>query len=201
MKRWNGLFFIVTASFSAAILSAAILSPFSIAWAEQAAPASLSPKAVEALELVSSDDHYKQALGFLRLEALREPASVPLILPYASHKDPDLRAESVRALAAIQGIEAVPLLLDRIEHDNNSRVRRAAMLGAEPFIELDPKILPVLIAMLTDHDKTVSMAAVDIVSRSLDPSARAAIQFRYKREGRHDVRRVLDLAMKRMAAK
>lgn len=183
------------------IAAVAALLQLPAAYADQKAAAALSPKAVEALELVSSDDSYKQELGFLRLEALREPASVPLILPYISNKDADLRAESIRALAAIQGVESVPKLLDRIQHDNNSRVRRAAMLGAEPFVGSDPRILPVMIAMLTDHDKTVSMAAVDIVSRSPDPSARAAIQFRYKREGRHDVRRVLDLAMKRMAAK
>ena len=171
-----------------------------VATAEQATQA-LSPRAVEALDLVSSDDRYKQELGFLRLEALREPASIPAILPYASHKDPELRAGGVRALAAIQGIESCPLLLDRIQHDPHPRVRRAAMLGIEPFVESDPKILPIMIERLQDRDATVRMTAVDIVSRIADPAAREAILQRNKREGRRDVRRVLDLAMKRMSAK
>ena len=186
---------------SRVIAVAAILLQWGvIASAEQAAQP-LSPRAVEALDLVSSDDRYKQELGFLRLEALREPASIPVILPYASHKDPELRASGVRALAAVQGVEAVPLLLDRIAHDPHPRVRRAAMLGIEPFIDADPKILPLLIEKLRDHDTTVRMTAVDIVSRSPDPAAREAILQRNKREGRRDVRRVLDLAMKRMSAK
>ena len=38
-----------------------------------------SPKAVEALRLVESKDPYQQQLGFLRLEALREASTAPLI--------------------------------------------------------------------------------------------------------------------------
>ena len=180
--------------------AAVCCQPCAILKAEQATQV-LSPRAVEALDLVSSDDRYKQELGFLRLEALREPASIPAILPYASDKDPELRADGLRALAAIQGVAACPLLLDRIQHDPHPRVRRAAMLGIEPFVESDPKILPILIERLRDKDATVRMTAIDIVSRIADPAAREAILQRNKREGRRDVRRVLDLAMKRMSAK
>ena len=181
-------------------IAAVCCQPCAIIRAEQATQA-LSPRAVEALDLVSSDDRYKQELGFLRLEALREPASIPEILPYASHKDPELRAGGVRALAAIQGIESCPLLLDRMQHDPHPRVRRAAMLGIEPFAESDPKILPILIERLRDKDATVRMTAIDVVSRIADPTAREAILQRNKREGRRDVRRVLELAMKRMGSK
>lgn len=182
-------------------IAAALLSGIApLARANQASQA-ISPKAIEALDLVASGDSYKQQLGFLRLEALREPATIAALLPYTTDKDPELRSGSVRCLAAVEGIEAVPMLLDKIENDRDGRVVRAAMLGAEPFIEIDPRILPLLIKRLTHHDKTVCMAAVDIISRSKDPSAREAILFRYKREGRRDVRRVLDLAMTRMGAR
>lgn len=164
----------------------------------QQPPQALSAHAAEALDLLESSDPYKQEVGFLRLEALREQASVPLILPYASHKDPELRAGAVRALAAIEGAEAVALLIDRIAHDPHPRVRRAAMLGIEPFLDSNPKILPLLIEKLRDRDATVRMTAIDVVSRSSDPAAREAILQRNKREGRRDVRRVLDLAMKRL---
>ena len=182
-----------------ATLAVTMGAPWAVA--EEPSHAGLSPHAVEALRLVESGDEYQQQLGFLRLEALRDPSTVPAILPYASHSNPELRAESLRALAAIQGGEAVGLLLDRMRHDKHPRVRRAAILGIEPYVQTSPEIVPALIAALRDRDTTVRMAAVDVVSRINDPRARQAILARYKHEGRRDVRRVLNLAMKRLGAR
>ena len=164
------------------------------------AGAALSPKAEDALRLVASSDDYQRQTGFLRLEALRDSATVPAIRPYLSSKDPDIRAESLRAMAAIQAAEAVPLLLETLQRDRDARVRRAAILGIEPFAASDSAITPALLAALTDRDTTVRMTAVDVVSRLKDPRAREAILARNKREHRHDVRRVLKLAMKRLGA-
>jgi HEAT repeat protein len=74
------------------------------------------------------------------------------------------------------------------------------LLGLEPFANLQnhPDILPALLNALRDRDTQVRMTAVDIVSRIKDPRARAAMRFRYKYEQRRDVRRVLELAMKRL---
>ena len=170
----------------------------SAANAEDAAPPRLSPRAVEALQLLDSEDAYQREVGLLRLEALREPASVEAIRRYADSKDPQMRAGSLRALAAIQGAPAVPLLLERLASDKHPKVRRAALLGLEPLQRTSPEILPAFIKALRDRKPDVRMAAIDIVSRIDDPSAREAIQRRRRREHHRDVRRVLALAMKRL---
>ena len=166
--------------------------------AEEQLRATPSPRAVEAVHLLESDDPYQRQVGFLRLEALREPSTVEIIRPYVGHKDPEIRAYSLRALAAIEGGKAVPLLLQTLKRDKHPRVRRAALLGLEPFQRQDPDILPAFLQALRDRNTEVRMAAVDIVSRINDPKARDALLMRNKRERRHDVRRILALAMKRL---
>ena len=109
-----------------------------------------------------------------------------------------MRAYSVRALAAIDGLQAVTLLLEHLRSDREPIVRRAALLALEPFQKHHPDIFPAALAALRDRNTQVRMAAVDIVSRIDDPRARDAIRRRHRREGRRDVRRVLDLAMKRI---
>lgn len=185
----------------AACLWIAMVSGLPGIFAEEASTQTISQRAADALRLVESGDDYQQQLGFLRLEALRDPAVLPALMPYTSSKNPDLRAQSLRAVAAIQGVGAVPLLLGRLAHDRDTHVRRAAILGVEPYVTAHPDALFALIAALKDKDTTVRMAAVDVVSRVNDPAAREAIITRYKREGRKDVRRVLEMAMKRMAAR
>ena len=160
-----------------------------------------SSKAVEAIRLLQSADPYQRQLGFLRLEALREPATLSTIQGYLNHRDPDLRAYSVRALAAVEGVNAAPVLLEKLQTDRAPRVRRAALLGLEVFQKTQPELLPAFIKALRDHDMTVRMTAADVVSRVDDPTARAAIKLRYRREYRKDVRRVLEAAMKRMGLK
>lgn len=165
----------------------------------QAPSAAPSPKAVEAMQLLQSSDTYQQQLGFLRLEALRELSTVPAIQQYVTSKNPDTRAYSLRALAAIQTVAAVPLLLETLRREKDTRVRRAALLGLEPLVKTDPAILPVLIQALRDRRVEIRIAAIDIVSRIDDPRARQAILVRNQRERQRGVRRVLVMAMNRMA--
>ena len=165
---------------------------------EEPPSAAPSPKAVEALQLVESNDPYQQQLGFLRLEALREAGTAGLLQTYVTHRDPQMRAYALRALAAIQGVHAVPLLLETLKTEKQPRVRLAALLGLEPLQQSDPQILPAFIKALRDKKTEVRMAAVDIVSRVDDPRARDAILLRNKREQRRDVRRVLSMAMRRL---
>ncbi len=169
-----------------------------MASAEEAPVATPSPKALEAVRLLESKDEYQRQLGFLRLEALREPATVSTIRRYADDRNADMRAYSLRALAAIEGLQAAPLLLERLHTDREPVVRRAALLGLEPLAKGNPYALAAFIAALRDRDTQVRMAAVDIVSRINDPTARAALLKRNRREHRRDVRRVLELAMKRI---
>lgn len=166
--------------------------------AEDPVSATPSPQAVAAFQLVESKDPYQQQLGFLRLEALREMSTAPLIRAYLTHREPEMKAYALRALAAIQGAPAVPTLLEALTSDKQPLVRRAALLGLEPLQPTDPTILPAFIQALRDRNTEVRMAAVDIVSRVDDPKARDAIVLRNKRERRRDVRRVLSLAMKRL---
>ena len=157
-----------------------------------------TPQAVEAMRLLESSDPYQRQLGFLRLEALRETGTVKTIERYLTSRDPEVRAYSLRAVAAITGEPAIPTLLQVLASEKHPRVRRAALLGLEPFERSDPRILAACIKALRDPNTEVRMAAVDIVSRVDDPRAREAILIRYKRETRRDVRRVLRLAMKRL---
>lgn len=179
------------------IMSVLCASPMLVR-AEQQPATSPSPRAVEALQLIESNDPYQRELGFLRLEALREPGTAEAIRKLTTSRDADLRAYSIRALSAIQGAAAVPLLLETLRTDTHPRVRRAALLGLEVLEESDPAILPACIKALRDRDTEVRMTAVDIVSRVDDPRARQAIFSRFKRERREDVRRVLALAMRRL---
>lgn len=175
-----------------------LISAADAAYGEEPSAQAPSPKAVEAIQLLESEDPYQRQVGFLRLEALREPSTAPAIKVYIDSKDPELRAYSLRALAAIEGLSAVPFLLERLKTDKHPRVRRAALLALEPLQAGDQAILPACIVALRDRNTEVRMTAVDIVSRIDDPRAREAIVKRYKWEGRRDVRRVLKMAMKRL---
>ena len=150
------------------------------------------------MQLLQSRDPYQRQLGFLRLEALRESSSVPTISTYLTSKDPEMRAYSLRALAAIEGTGALPVLLQALNTEKKPRVRREVLLGLEPLQPSDPKILPAFLKALRDSNTEVRMTAVDLVSRIDDPRAREAIRTRFKRERRRDVRRVLTIAMKRL---
>ena len=161
-------------------------------------PGPTDQRAKDAVVLLESNDPYQRQVGFLRLEALRDPSTVGAIRPYLTAKDPERRAEAVRALAAIQGAPAVPQLLDILRTDQHPQVRRAALLGLEPLARAAPYILPAFIAALRDRKPEVRMTAVDIVSRIDDPRSRAAIRARNRRERDRNVRRVLALAMKRL---
>lgn len=159
-----------------------------------------SPRAAEALELLKSHDGYQRSLGFLRLEALREPATLEPIRAYTASRDEEVRAYAWRAVAAIQGPSAVPALLEAYRAEKHSRVRRAILLGLEPLQASDPGVLPVFIDAMRHADQQLCMTAVDIVSRIDHPEARAAVWQRAKKEGRRDVRRVLKAAVARLPA-
>ena len=175
-----------------------LASPATGALAEEMARPGPSPHAVEAMRLVESSDAYQRELGFLRLEAMREAATIPIIAQHLTHKDPEVRAYSLRALAAVQGAPSVPVVLQTLARDKHPRVRRAALLALEPFEPTSPEILPALLHALRDRKPEVRMTAVDIVSRIDAPQAKEAILIRKKREHNRDVRRVLALAMKRL---
>lgn len=160
----------------------------------------LSAEAREALQLIESNDAYQREFGFLRLEALRQSETAPAVQGYLSHRMPEMRAYSVRALAAVSGAEAVPLILRALKTDRHPYVRRSAVLALEPFVSASPAIVPALLDALRDRNSEVRMSAIDVVSRLDDPRAREAILLRNRRERRRDVRRVLKLAMPRIGS-
>lgn len=159
-----------------------------------------TPQAVEAMQLLDVDDPYQRQLGFLRLEALREPATLDAVRKYLDSKDPEMRAQSLRAIAAIEGAGACPVLLQRLKTDRHPLVRRAALLGLEPFQSVDSTLLPAFLEALADHNPEVRMTAADVVSRIDDPRARQAIRLRLRKEHTRDVRRVLNMAMTRLGS-
>ena len=156
----------------------------------------ISADAHEAMKLLDAQDSYLRQKGFIQLEMLREPATAAVVRRYLESRDPQTRAFSARALAAIEGVKAVPVLVERVNRDRSPRVRIAAILALEPL--KDRTATPALIARLRDRSPEVRMAAVDVVSRLEDPDARDAVQLRWRRERNRDVRRVLEEAMKRI---
>jgi len=154
-------------------------------------------RAQEALALLDSSDPYQRQLGFMRLEALRDPSTIDNIRPFLKDKDESNRAQSLRALAAIQGVAAIPVLLEALRNDEEPRVRRAALLGLEPLAVNQDNVIAALIESLSDRSTEVRISAVDIVSRIDDPTAREALRKRSKREVNKNVRRVLSSALKR----
>ena len=169
--------------------------------AEAPPPPDLDPAAQDALRLIASSDAYQQELGFLRLEALRDPGTLPAILPYTDNPDAQMRAWSLRAVAAIQGEQAIPMLTQHFKTDRSADVRREILLGLEPYAKTHQELLELFLGALTDRQPQVRMTAADIVSRIDDPAADKAIRDRRRREHRKDVRRVLDMAIQRINAR
>jgi len=165
---------------------------------EPSPPPTVADRVADALRLIESEDPYQRQLGFLRLEALREPSSAEAIRKHLESRDPDLRAYTLRALAAIEGPAAIPQLVRSLRTDRHSTVRRAALLGLEPLRPHDPDLLPAFIKALRDRHPEVRITALDIVSRIDHPQAREAILVRNKRERDRNVRRALSLAMERL---
>jgi len=181
------------------VVAAAVLLAAGAARAQSPAPSDSQPLSAEAravLPLLDAADSYDRQTGFMQLEALREPATVPVVRRYLDSKSADTRAFSLRALAAIDGVNAVPTLIERLKRDRSPRVRVAAVLGLETLE--DPRVLPALIDRLKDRNAEVRMAAVDSVSRFEQPAAKAAILKRAGRERDRDVRRVLEQAVVRV---
>ena len=177
---------------TAALLAVLGCCSAAVALAEEPRPSALpSPKAAEAIRLLDATELYDRQVGFLRLEALREPATLEAIKRYLDDRNPEVRAYSLRAVAAIEGVGAIPLLLERLRRDRAPSARRAALLGLEPLQAQDPQILPAFIAALKERSTEIRITAVDIVNRIDDPRAREAIAERHKRERRRDVRRLL----------
>lgn len=156
----------------------------------------ISPEAQDAIRRLESADLYLQQMAFMQLEALREPATAAAVRRYLDSPKAETRAFSVRALAAIEGTAAIPVLIERLKQDRSPLVRLAALLALEPL--QDPTVMPMLMTMLRDRNPEVRMAAVDVVSRIAQPQAREAIRLRWRREQNRDVRRVLEDAMKRI---
>lgn len=168
---------------------------FGEGWAQEQ-PAALSAEAQELIKGLDSEDSYLRQKAFIRLEALREPATAAVVRRYLGSRDVNTRAFSVRALAAIEGVAAIPTLMERAKRDK-PRVRVTALLALEPLAAQEPALVPFFIEKLRDRNAEVRMAAVDIVSRLDDPRAREALNVRWRRERHRDVRRVLERIFQR----
>ncbi|MBI3087803.1 MAG: HEAT repeat domain-containing protein [Candidatus Omnitrophica bacterium] len=165
-------------------------------WAQDAG--SLSPEAQQLVAQLDAQDAYVRQQAFLRLEALREPATADVIRRHLASRNQETRAFSVRALAAVEGAAAVPTLVERLTRERSWNVRLNLVLALEPLADQSPAVMPALIRALRDRKAEVRMAAVDAVSRLDHPDAREAIRLRWRRERHRDVRRVLERAMARL---
>jgi HEAT repeat protein len=158
----------------------------------------ISSEARQFLDQIETGDPALRRRAFLQLEALREPATAPIVRHYLADRSAELRGLSVRALAAIEGLKAVPDLIERAQHDRHPYVRLQAMLAIEPFVGQEAAAVPVLINALRDRQPDVRMTAIDLVSRIRTSEARDALKVRWERERHRDVRRVLAAAMQRI---
>lgn len=166
--------------------------------AAQERPSGISPEARQLLDQIDTGDPALRRRAFLQLEALREPATAPIVRHYLADRSAELRGLSARALAAIEGLNAVPDLVQLVQRDRHPAVRLQAILAVEPFVGQEPSAVPVLINALRDRQPDVRIAAVDVVSRIQASEAKDALRVRWKRERNRGVRRVLEAAMKRI---
>jgi len=144
--------------------------------ADSGSTASTSEGQIEvAKNLITSEDPYQQKLGFLRLEALRDPNTVGFIEALTLSEDAHMRAMSLRALFAVQGKSVVPRLVEVAQNDPDSVVRREVLLALEPMLEEMPAVLDVAIQALKDQRTRVRVTAVDMLSRMDDPKAKQAL--------------------------
>ncbi|HEX9781029.1 MAG TPA: HEAT repeat domain-containing protein [bacterium] len=155
---------------------------------------SLGAPAVEAaLVRLGSGDAHEQQKALLQLEALRDASTADEVRARIESRDAGVRAYAVRALAAIEGMGAVPVILERLAGDRDPWVRRAALTALEPWAKTDFRIAETMVSALNDRSPEVRMVAADVVSRLSDAeAARGALEARRRRERHRDVRRVLD---------
>ena len=165
-----------------------------------AAEPTISPEAQELIAKLDAKDVYERQKTFLRLEALREPATAAAIRERIRSRNAHTREFSVRALAAVEGAGAIPTVVERLREDRVVQVRLAALLALEPLQTYDSSLTLVFIRALRDRSPDVRMAAADVVSRINHPIAREAVLTRWRQERHRDVRRVLEDAMKRIGA-
>ena len=174
-------------------LCVVLLTAAPMGWTE-----TMSQEAHEVIQRLDDRDLYLRQQAFLRLEALREPATGAVVRQHLSSRNIRTRSFSARALAAIEGSTAAPVLIERLKRDRSPVVRTAVLLALEPLKHQHPDIIPAFIESLRDRHKDVRIAAVDVVSRIDRPEAREAVKRRWRRERNRDVRRVLETAMERL---
>src|SRR3989338_6296864 len=92
------------------VLTAAILCGAPPARAQEPTDG-LSAPVREAGQLLTSRDQHPRRGGVLRLEALGDPAALPHVQPHLTARSVPMRAAAVRAVTALQGLPAVPMLL------------------------------------------------------------------------------------------
>ncbi len=162
----------------------------------QSKPPSLATEAQVWVDQLDDDDLFLRQKAFLELEALRDPASADTIRAHLTALDPNTRAFSARALAAVAGRSAVPVLLERWTKERHLYVRSSILIALEPFWEQEPAVVATVLKALRDRKRDIRMVAADIASHINRPEAREALQVRWKRERDRDVRLVLKRIMK-----
>jgi len=148
------------------------------------------------IDQLDDEDLFVRQKAFMELEALRDPASMDAIRARLTAPDPNTRAFSARALAAVASRSAVPVLLERWTKERHVYVRSSILIALEPFLEQEPSVVTTVLNALRDRKRDIRMAAADIAGHINRPEARAALQVRWKRERDRDVRRVLERIMK-----
>jgi HEAT repeat protein len=159
----------------------------------------ISKEAQDAIALLDSKDQMQSRLGFMRLEALREPATAETIKKYLSSQDEYVRASALRALSAVEGLKSTEVLSSCLTSDKSEHVRLHAALALEPL--KDPKAYDALIKGMEDKSAEVRMASVEAFSRINEPGVIDALFVRQKQETNKEVQKVIDNAIKRIGTR
>jgi HEAT repeat protein len=117
-------------------------------------------------------------MRFAALRALgqvRDPAAVPMVLPFLADRRKELRFAAVEALGSMRDVSAVRPLLDvLVDPDRNLRRAAAESLGSIG----DPQAVPPLAVALEDEHWSVRCAAAAALGRLRSPKGTPALLLR-----------------------
>ena len=134
-------------------------------WAARAIKENGGLPEVKRAVLERMDDPSKQVRGWA-LEIVREkeyPEAIPRLKKYVDSEDLVRRYAAVRALPALIGEEAIPLLKNALRTDSSSEVRAAAVHGLARWFDRPP-IRQIILDTLRDDDEYVRGWALSVVA-------------------------------------
>lgn len=122
---------------------------------------------------MENPDPVKRRAACVALARLRDPASLQAVETATRDPDPAVRTSALEALRGIQGVKALPPLLEALKKDRSPEVRWQAAIEMEAL--KSPEAVPALIEALKDPAPIVRSGAAEALKGIPDPRAVAPL--------------------------